>query len=114
MASIVAISEEEGTELIMTFDGSVNQDKYILFLRAIRAKYPFLPCSLFMDRLVVHRTKKVKKKYEELRLHPILNASYSPDYNPAEGAILMTKNEIKLQRWRALQTGTVVDLKELI
>ena len=39
LASIVAISREAGTELITTFEKSVNQDKYIQFLKRLRQKH---------------------------------------------------------------------------
>ena len=36
IASLVSISEEAGTELIMNFDSSVNQHKFITYLVALR------------------------------------------------------------------------------
>ena len=67
-----------------------------------------------MDQLQVHKTKRVHQVYQELRIRPIFNAAYSPDYNPAEGAIMLTKTAIKLERWRALQLGHELDIEKTI
>jgi hypothetical protein len=38
IASIIAISEETGVEIIMNFPKSVNSSKFIEFLRELRAQ----------------------------------------------------------------------------
>ena len=67
-----------------------------------------------MDRLAVHRAQIVKEKAAELQIPIILNASYSPDFNPIEGVIGLAKAQIKRERWRALQNGSQINLAELI
>ena len=81
---MAAISEKYGVDLILNYERSVNSDKFVQFLTRLRQKYPFEKLALFMDRLMVHRSKKVTRKMEELKLQRILNASYSPDFNPIE------------------------------
>ena len=51
IASIISISEEAGIELIMNFEKSVNNDKFITYLVALRRKYPFYRLAVFLDRL---------------------------------------------------------------
>ena len=41
IATIACISEREGVELVMNFPRSVNIEKFIEFLRALRRKFPF-------------------------------------------------------------------------
>ena len=40
--------------------------------------------ALFMDNLIVHKTKKVKAKYKELQYEVVYNLPYSPDFNAIE------------------------------
>ena len=70
--------------------------------------------TLFLDRLSVHRTLRVKKESEKLKLPLIFNASYSPDYNPIESAIGLAKAFVKRERWKNLQNGTEMKDEELI
>ena len=44
----------------------------------------------------------------------ILNASYSPNFNPIEGVIGLIKNNIKRQRVNAIAQGHFIDLREAI
>ena len=91
IASVAAISYHKGAELICSFEKSVNRDKFITFLRKLRQANPFRKIALFMDRLVVHRSKDVQDEADKLKIKLILNSSYSPDYNPIESAISIAK-----------------------
>ena len=95
---MVAISEKNGVDMIMNFEKSVNADKFVEFLTRLRQKYPFEKMALFMDRLMVHRSKKVKSKMVELKIPRILNASYSPNFNPIETIFSVFKSGIKKKR----------------
>ena len=50
----------------MTFDKSVNHEKYMSYLRKLRQKYPFDKLALFVDQLYVHKMDKVKALLKEL------------------------------------------------
>ncbi len=102
---MAAISEKYGVDLILNYERSVNSDKFVQFLTRLRQKYPFEKLALFMDRLMVHRSKKVTKKMEELKLQRILNASYSPDFNPIENMFSVFKGGIKKRRLQLLYQG---------
>ena len=114
IASIIGISREAGVELIMNFPSSVNSDKYALYLRALRQKHPGEKLALFVDQLMVHRSKATLPVLEELEITNILNAPYSPNYNPAEGAIAICKRQIKKERLRALAMNRDKDLGQII
>ena len=60
VAVLAGISMEKGVEIVMTFDTSVNTDKFIEFLQRLRFEQPFDKIALFMDRLSVHTCKKAK------------------------------------------------------
>ena len=42
---------------------------------------------------------------EELRIKPIFNSSYSPNFNPVEGAIGVVKSGIKKKRLNNIMNG---------
>ncbi len=111
---MAVISEKNGVDMIMNFEKSVNADKFVEFLTKLRQKYPFEKIALFMDRLMVHRAKKVTRKMEELKLPRILNASYSPDFNPIENMFSVFKGGIKKRRLQLLYQGEQEDLDVLI
>ena len=56
LATIVAVSRENGLELASSFDKSVNAEKFITYLKKVRQKHPFKKLSIFCDRLQVHRS----------------------------------------------------------
>ena len=114
IASIAAISNEKGAELIMNFEKSVNREMFIAFLKKLRQNDPFRPMALFLDRLAVHRSNQVKEAADKLKIILILNASYSPNLNPVEGAIGLAKAQIKMKRWNSLQNGIDIELNEVI
>ncbi len=68
---MAVISEKHGVDMIMNFEKSVNADKFVEFLTRLRQKYPFEKMALFMDRLMVHRSKKVTRKMVELKLEDL-------------------------------------------
>ena len=44
----------------------------------------------------------------------LFNSPYSPNFNPIEGVIGMTKMNIKRERWNALKMGRELNLDECI
>ena len=114
IASVAAISSEKGAELILSFDKSINREKFISFLRKLRQCNPFVKLALFMDRLAVHRSNDVQEAADKYKILLIFNSSYSPDLNPIESAIGLAKLKIKRVRWNSLQNGEEIDLNEVI
>ena len=49
LAAIVAASYEGGVEQVQVFERSVNQAKFISFLRRLRQRHPFRKIAIFMD-----------------------------------------------------------------
>jgi transposase len=114
VASIVGISIENGPELVMSFNKSVNAEKFIEYLRALRALHPDKKLALFFDQLRVHTAKLCKPVYEELDIKWMHNSSYSPNFNGVEGAISVMKVKIKRERLRALALNKDIDLDQVI
>jgi hypothetical protein len=66
VATIIGISTENGPELVMSFDKSVTAEKFIKYLRKLRALHPGRKLALFFDQLKVHTAKLCRPVYEEL------------------------------------------------
>ena len=95
IASIVAISSEAGMDLLMNFEKSINSTKFIEFLYELRAQQPDERLAIFLDRLNVHRSLRVKNVCDELGIARIFISSYSPNFNPIEGVIGVINNALK-------------------
>ena len=67
---------ENGVELVMHFDRSVDKPKFIIWLQKLRQKHPFKKLCCFMDRLSVHRSGDVLEEMQRLKIKRILNGSY--------------------------------------
>jgi len=48
-----------------------------------------------MDNMRVHRSKLASKKYEVLKITPIFNVPYSPQFNGIEAVFSMVKASYK-------------------
>lgn len=49
IASVAGVFLENGVDLIMTFNDSIDQDKFDQFITALRRKYRGQKVALFMD-----------------------------------------------------------------
>ena len=59
-----------------TYFKSVNSEKYIEFLKELKKKHGKGPLVLYMDNLMVHKSKNTMKVYEELGITPIWSPIY--------------------------------------
>ena len=91
VAVIVAISSERGIDQVSLFKYSVNREKFALFLQELRDKYFFDDICLYMDNLSVHRSNFIKDRMDEIGFAYIWAPTYSPEYNPTEFIIGLSK-----------------------
>ena len=61
IATLGAISYENGIELVVNYPKLVNIDKFKEFLIKLKQLHPNEKIGLFMDKLSVHRSKKVRE-----------------------------------------------------
>jgi transposase len=94
-AVIGAISIKDGLELTLIKEYSITSESFIQFLKALRRKCPERRICLFLDNLSVHKSNLVRPYYEELRITPIYNLPYSPQYNGIDRYWALLKNEYK-------------------
>ena len=66
IAVLVGVSKECGIDLVMTFENSVNKEKFKQFASKLRQKYPFYRICLYLDNLSVHRSLEVRQHLERL------------------------------------------------
>jgi len=98
----------------MTFERSVNIQKFKVFLEALRAKYPFDSMLLVMDNLAIHRSNEVAERMNELGFRWTYTPRYQPWYNGIEEVWAISKAYIKQQRLNAVMNGREVDIIKLI
>ena len=103
-AILACISQEDGVVLWRDYGKSVNIEKFVDFLHRLKAKMHNKPFFLFMDNLAVHRSKITKEAMEKLKITPIFNAPYSPQFNPIEFVF----NQVKTS-FRKLKTNDIVN-----
>ena len=114
LATIGAISAEKGVELAMTFDHSVNVQKFHEFLVTLRNLNKRRRLAVFLDRLNVHRSPKIVKLAKTIGVELVFNAAYSPDYNPIERVFSLVKRSIKKQRLNAIMNERPLDDRVII
>ena len=90
---IATVSLDRGKGLIHIFDKAVKQKEFGMYLRALSHSFHGRPIAIMMDNLSVHKTYEVREQYRRLKITPIWNASYSPDYNPIESCFSIVKRE---------------------
>ena len=76
-----------------------------MFLQELRDKYYFDNICLYLDNLSVHRSRFITDRMDELGFEYIWAPVYSPDYNPVETVINLSKQWIKRQRLIAIMNG---------
>lgn len=114
LATIIGISAEAGVELVKHFDRSVDRPKFIEYLKALRRKHRQDRLAIFVDQLSVHKSLDVAAELAKQRIEMVLNAAYSPDYNPIEGAIGVAKAAIKKERLRRVLLNEADAVEEIV
>ena len=64
---------------------------------------------LFVESLGVQKTADVRARYDELKITPCFNSTYSPDYNPIESVFAQVKLIHKEMRLNKLANGKSCD-----
>ena len=113
-SALVAISTDGKVEHMKVTEKAINAKKYISFLTKLRKKLKKEKFCLFVDNLRVHKTVAVMKVYHDLKIIPIFNETYAPNYNPIETIFGQIKRAYKTQRLNKLVNGRIVNDDELI
>ena len=105
IAIILAVSRENGLELIQTHPRSINATKFKCFLDELRNRNPFDDILLVMDNLSFHKSRAMKERMDELGFMYTYTPTYSPQYNGIEEVIGIGKQMVKKKRLEMLLNG---------
>ena len=89
----------------MLFDNSINKQKFKVYLDELRAKYFFDDICLYLDNLMVQKSKEILERMDELSIAYVFSPIYSPDLNPVEYCFSIAKRLIKEERLRRILNG---------
>ena len=84
MAFIGAISDNGGLEAYTIHPKAIITVELIEFVEMLSARFLGKEFAIFMDNLQVHKTKEVLETCKRLKVRPIFNVPYSPDFNGIE------------------------------
>ena len=110
IAVLAGVSMERGVDLMMTFNKSVNIEKFKVYLDELRARWFFDDICIVMDNLRVHHSNAVMERIEELGFEYVFTPVYTPDLNPIESVFSQFKNKLKRERFMAIQHDTDICL----
>ena len=110
LAVLVGVSKQEGVDMVMIFEDSVNREKFKAFIDKMRQKYPKDKICFFFDNLSVHRSYDVRNYLEINNIPYIFCPAYSPDFNGFEFVFSIFKNKLKRERLQALANERHIDL----
>lgn len=93
---------------------SISAEEFITFLEQLSQHFNGKAFAIFLDNLQVHKTEEVQETYKKLKITPIFNIPYSPDFNGIESYFSLVKGEYKKLILQALLKEDTFDVKELI
>ena len=114
MAFLGAISDNEGLEAYTIHPNSITTKEFIEFVEMLSDKFHGQEFAIFMDNLQVHKTKEVLETCKRLKVRPIFNVPYSPDFNGIETYFSLLKGEYKKIILERLIKGIKVDSSSMI
>ena len=74
---------------------SIKTEEFQAFVRRLSDRFEGKPFTIFMDNLSVHKTNLSKELFKELKVTPVFNIPYSPQFNRIESYFSLLKNEYK-------------------
>ena len=97
-AFVVALSSDKGLVSLQTFGKSLDQWKFIEFLKSVRKSYGSQRIGLYIDNASFHKAKSVKDFARDNDIELIFSPVYSPQYQPSEPLIGYLKQYVRKKR----------------
>ena len=113
LALLCGISKEKGVEHFEIYQKSVNADRFVEYIQALRAANPDDRICLFMDNLSAHTCDKSKKAMREANFRYIFNIPYEPKWNSIEYIFSIVKRNFKNLRAKKFM-GLIHDTHEMM
>ena len=114
MAFLGAISDNEGLEAYTIHPNSITTMEFIEFVEMLSDRFHGQEFAIFMDNLQVHKTKEVLEICKRLKVRPIFNVPYSPDFNGIDTYFSLLKGDYKKLILERLIKGINVDSSSMI
>jgi transposase len=111
---IAAVNKDRKRCLIHIYDQAIDQEDFEQYLRVVSKWFKGKPIRLMMDNLGVHKARAIKDVYSELKITPVYNVAYSPDYNAIESVFSIVKKEFCKQRLTHLANNLEFDFPKHI
>ncbi len=113
-AFIAAITLEQGLISYSIIPKSIKTEEFKAFLYQLSDYFEGKPFAVFLDNLSVHKTNLSKDVFSELKIIPIFNIPYSPQFNGIESYFSLLKGEYKKLMMQVVMKGERADSVELI
>ena len=104
-AFVVALSYDKGLVALDHFPKSLDQWKFISFLKKVRKAYGSKRIALYIDNASFHKALSVKKYAEENNIEIIYSPVYRPEFQPSEHLISYLKQYAKKKRLEGIVKG---------
>lgn len=101
-------------EAIQIEDRAIKKDTFVQFLKKLNQINGRKPLAIFMDNLLVHKTREVFDVYWDLKMYPIFNIAYSPEFNPIESVFSQMKRHFKKARLSKLANNEDFETEQAI
>ena len=95
---IASMTEDGGIFHVHIQTDPCDRFDFIYYLHMVSQKLNRKPFALFMDNAGIHRPEEVRDTYKELKITPVFNVGYSPEFNPIEAVFSKVKRLFNLQR----------------
>ena len=79
-AFVVALSEDKGLVAVDTYERSLDQWKFISFLKKIRKSYGSRRIALYLDNASFHKAKSVREYASDNSIELIFSPFYNPEF----------------------------------
>ena len=106
---LASINWERGKGLEYIFDKAIRQEQFMMYLKALHGLFGRQPIIIMMDNLWVHKDPEVMDLYKRLKITPIFNVGYAPDFNPIESTFSIVKRQYCKQRLHCLANNIAFD-----
>ena len=102
---IAFVEAERGVVHYASYSDNLDGWKFLGYCREVSTKMGGQPFTLFLDGASFHRSRDIAQELEALGITRIINAPYSPQFNPIEGCFSIVKNHFKRKRLHDIVSG---------
>ena len=94
-AFVVGLSEDKGLVALDTFARSLDQHRFIIFLKKVRKAYEKGKIGVYLDNASFHKAKSVKEYAANNEIELIFSPVYRPEFQPSEPLIGFLKHHVR-------------------